>query len=73
MSKFLSYYDPLTPASFTGLTSFKSTVKHKEIQKLNNWISAQETYTLHRQIKKKFPREKVLTNGINDLWHADHF
>ncbi|CAF0995993.1 unnamed protein product [Brachionus calyciflorus] len=72
MSKFLNYFDPPAPASFTGHTSFNHTLKNKKLKnKLNNWLSEQEPYTLHRPIKKKFPREKVYSNGIDDLWQAD--
>ncbi|CAF1095684.1 unnamed protein product [Brachionus calyciflorus] len=69
MSKFLKYYDPPAPASFTGHTSFKHTVKNKN--KLNDWLLKQEPYTLHRPLRKKFVREKVISNGIDDLWQAD--
>ncbi|CAF1130418.1 unnamed protein product [Brachionus calyciflorus] len=58
-----------TPASFTGHASFKHTVRDKN--KLNDWLLEQEPYTLHRPLRKKFLREKVISNGINDLYQAD--
>ncbi|CAF1104621.1 unnamed protein product, partial [Brachionus calyciflorus] len=67
MSKFLKYLEP--PAPFTGQTSFKHTVKNKN--KLNDWLLEQEPNTLHRPLRKKFVREKVILNGIDDLWQAD--
>ncbi|CAF1108826.1 unnamed protein product, partial [Brachionus calyciflorus] len=69
MSKFSEYFDPPDPASFTGHASFKHTVKNNN--KLNDWLLEQEPYTLYRQLRKKFDREKVISNGIDDLWQAD--
>ncbi|CAF1067454.1 unnamed protein product [Brachionus calyciflorus] len=69
MSKFLNYFDPPALASYTGHASFKHTVKNKK--KLNDWLLEQEPYTLHRPLRKNFLREKVISNGIDDLWQAD--
>jgi hypothetical protein len=46
-------------------------------QTVNNWsnihdyLAQQDAYTLHRDIKRRFPRRKTLAFGINDLWQAD--
>ncbi|CAF0736034.1 unnamed protein product [Brachionus calyciflorus] len=37
----------------------------------NDWLLEQEPYTLHRPLRKKFVREKVISIGNNDLWQAD--
>ncbi|CAF1077913.1 unnamed protein product [Brachionus calyciflorus] len=72
MTKFLQYFDPPSQASFTGQSSFKHTIKkQKEKNQLKEWLGEQEPYTLHRPLKKKFQREKVISNGIDDLWQAD--
>lgn len=69
MSKFSSYFDPKTPSSFTGLNSFKKTIKKDK--GLKEWMIDQEPYTLHKPKRKKFKRQKVISNGIDDLWQAD--
>jgi hypothetical protein len=40
-------------------------------KELKEWLSTQEAYTRHRRILKKFPRNKVITRGIDDLWQID--
>ncbi|CAF0918376.1 unnamed protein product [Brachionus calyciflorus] len=69
MSKFLNYFDPPAPATFSGHTSFKNTIKNKN--KLNDWLLEQEPYTLHKPLRKKFLREKIISNEIDELWQAD--
>ena len=69
------YWDVSQPGSLSGLENFYRTLQAKKInikrKQLKNWLSTQEAYTRHRPLIKKFPRNKVITRGIDDLWQID--
>ena len=58
MAKFVDYFDPSKPGSFSGLHSFQKTVK-----KPQDWLKTQDVYTLHKPVRKKFKRRKILVPG----------
>jgi hypothetical protein len=35
------------------------------------WLRSQETYTLHKHVRKNYPRTKVFVAGIDDQFEAD--
>jgi transposase InsO family protein len=35
------------------------------------WLSSQDAYTLHKPVRRIFPRRKTFAKGINDLFQAD--
>lgn len=35
------------------------------------WLEGQDAYTLHKQVRKKFPRRTYNVNNIDDVWEAD--
>ena len=43
-------------------------LKEKDVQ---SWLENQDTYTLHKPIRHKFPTRRVLVNNIDDQWQAD--
>ena len=65
------------PGSFSGQSVFfKELFKrypNKKIDKkeIQNWLLDQDTYTIHKYNKKKFKRNKIIVNGIDDTWQAD--
>ena len=69
------YYDPKSPASYAGPTKLyrvvKTAGKNITLQQIKDWLKGQETYTLHRQVRRKFPRNKVVVGGIDEQWDAD--
>lgn len=65
------YYDPKNPGSFSGLSALRRHVKKSYLKNLPSWIQSQNTYTLHRPARKKFPRNKTIVFGIDDTWQAD--
>jgi len=66
------YYDPKHPGAYSGLYSFaKNLGKKVSKQKLKEWLMEQDSYTLHRPLRKKFPRNKTIVYGIDDTWQAD--
>lgn len=66
------YYDPKNPGSFSGIQGFKRTLKDKISNKdLKKWFMDQDTYTLHKPLKKKFTRNRIVVYGIDNTWQAD--
>ena len=47
--------------------------KHKDIslKTVKEWLKKQDTYTLHRPVKRKFKRNKVFVPRIDHQWDAD--
>lgn len=71
MSKYAEvYYDPEEPGSFGGVEALRRRAggTRKDAEK---WLKKQDTYTLHRPVKKRFPRNKILVAGLDDQWSAD--
>jgi hypothetical protein len=63
-----AYFDTKNPGSFGGIARLREATNNKDAKR---WLSWQETYTLHKPIRRKFKRRKYQTSGIDDLWQAD--
>lgn len=69
------YYDIKNPNSFSN-----SNVLYKEAKKIDhkinlkdveNWLKAQFTHTLHKQPRRKFKRNRIIVEDIDEVWEAD--
>jgi len=38
---------------------------------VEEWLSAQNTYTLHKPVRKRFPRNPYTVTNIDDVWIID--
>ena len=69
------YWDVSQPGSLSGSENFYRALKSKNLpvtrQQVKEWLMSQDAYTRHKPIRKNFKRNKVLTNGIDDLWQID--
>jgi hypothetical protein len=70
------YYTPSSEGSLGGVKSFIRGVKEDKgkelkLKEAQEWLSNQNTYTLHKQVRRKFPRNKIMAYGIDNLWQAD--
>ena len=67
------YFNPKIPGSFSGLYSFykNSNLKNKSRKKIKDILLQNDTYTLHKPVKKKFNRNKVIVTGIDEIWQID--
>ena len=70
------YNNPKSVGSFGGLNNlYRKVQKDKKFaiskNQLKKWLQKQESYTLHKQVKRKFPRNKVVVGGINQQWDID--
>ena len=71
------YYDPEHPAGFGSIYNlYKFAKKEKKhfkptIVKIKQWLKTQDTYTLHKPVRKKFRRNKIWVFGMDSQWEAD--
>lgn len=69
------YTNPKNPGSFSGVENFYKNVKNNNINikksELEKFLSEHPVYTLHKPITKKFKRNQIIANGINELWEID--
>ena len=64
------YYDPKHPAGFCSVAKL---VKVSKINKrdVEEWLSGQNTYTIHKPARKRFPRNSHTATNIDDIWEMD--
>lgn len=68
----LRYYDPRRIGSYSGLCALKKAAKNTTTTAdVKKWLSYQDTYTLHKPVRLRFPRRPVIVNGIDDQHQAD--
>ena len=70
------YYNPESPASFGGVDSIyravKSEGKHQiSRNKIRTWLRKQDIYTLHKPVRYRFKRNRVIVGAIGEQWEAD--
>ena|SRR5437868_957499 len=64
------YYDPTT--GYTGVNSLLAELGRKVKRSVvTEWLSKQDTYTLHRPAVEKFKRNQTLSKGIDYVWQSD--
>ena len=68
------YYEPSSAAGFSTYDKLLRTAKTQpavERSAVKPWLEKQDAYTLHKPIRKRFPRNPYTVNNIMDLWEAD--
>lgn len=66
------YYNPSHEASFGGEESLVKAVKNRIGKNdVKKWLQAQDTFTLHRPVRRKYPMLHYTVNNIDDLWEID--
>lgn len=65
-----TYYNPSHPASFSRAENLKN-VKGVDKNNVVPWLESQDAYTMHRLIRRRFPRRMYNVNNIDDVWEAD--
>lgn len=68
----LTYKKPDHPGSFGGVNAvyqaLKGRVKRKDVK---SWLQSNDTYTLHKPVRHKFRRNRVIVGGIDEQFQAD--
>ena len=65
------YYNPKEPGSYGGVTRLLKTIlekfqnlpsKKKQVvnkKEVEKWLEGEEAYTLHKPVRRKFPRNRI--------------
>ena len=62
------YYDPKRVGSYGGVAPLRKVVPEKNVEQ---WLSEQDAYTLHKPVRRHFKRRCVVVGGPNQQWQAD--
>lgn len=67
------YYNPAHPSGFSNVRKLSNTLKKYNIEKykIQNWLESQDTYTLHKPVRRNFQRNRYHVTNINDLFQID--
>lgn len=70
------YYNPRSPGSYGGVDSLLRSAKAQGLRNLKRdrvvkFLKQQETYTLHKPIRRVFKRNPIIVRGIDYQWQAD--
>lgn len=70
------FYDPSNEGCFGGVQRLKRAVTEQygepvSTQRVGDWLSSQDVYTLHKRPRINYPRNKVVVFGINMQYQAD--
>jgi hypothetical protein len=64
------YYDPEYTAGFSSVAKWVSAAKSNN-RNVEEWLSGQDTYTLHKPVRKIFPLNPYTVTNIDDVWEMD--
>ena len=65
-----AYYDIKGVGSFGGIQALAKKTKGNQKQ-IKDWLESQDAYTLHKQVRYRFPRRKTIVSGPSQQWQAD--
>ena len=67
-----TYVNTRMSGAFGGLDSFiKNRKKWKDKRQVENELIKLEAFAIHRPVRKRFQRRRVLVHFINELWSGD--
>jgi hypothetical protein len=64
------YHNPKYAAGFRSAAKLASAVKRSK-RNVEEWLSGQDTYTLHKSVRKRFPRNPYTVTNVDDIWEMD--
>lgn len=67
------YYERDRPSALGGVEKLYRAARHYGLKRSEviHWLQEQPGYTLHKPARKKFPRNKVFVNGLDEQWQCD--
>ena len=72
------YYSTSNPASYGGLNNLWNYVKTDTSapfkvtkEQVAEWLTGQNVYTLHKKAPLRFPRQRIIPTGLDELWESD--
>jgi len=67
----LSIPHKLRKVAVSHAPSKRTKLKQKRPSQIKAWLETQDTYTLHRPLRKRFPRNPYTVNNIDVVWEID--
>ena len=64
------YFNPKRAGAFSGKGTFQKHTKHPAAR-VSDFLSTRDSYTLHKPVRRKFPRRITYADSIDELWQAD--
>ena len=64
------YYDPARPSAFSTAEKLRAAAG-KDKKSVTAWLEKQDAYTLHRQVRKRFPRNPYSVTNVMDVRECD--
>ena len=64
------YYDHARPSAFSTFEKLRKAVRKKP-DDIRAWLQKQDAYTLHRQVRKRFPLNPYTVTNVMDVWECD--
>ena len=70
------YFDPSHPGSFRGAKKLHKAIKDEgkytiPLSKVKRWLQNQESFSLHKSLRRSFHHLKVIIRGLNDQYKVD--
>ena len=69
------YFDKRSPAYLAGKSTLfrvaKRTNANVQLRDVDQFLCKQPTYTLHKPIRRVFPRNKIIATSVDSHWQAD--
>lgn len=66
-----TYFNPSNSGSLASQQKFVRQLERKDRKKAKEWLLGEDAYTLHKGVRKTFPRRRVIVSGIDDQFQAD--
>ena len=64
------YFDPERAGAFSGRSTYQRHTKQTPSQ-VRDFLNARESYTLHKPVRRTFPRRITYARRPDELWQAD--
>ena len=64
------YFNPTFPGSFSGKSTFLRHTR-QPTSRVRKWFPEQDSYTLHRPVRRTFERRITHATAPNEFWQAD--
>jgi truncated hemoglobin YjbI len=61
------YYNPHHLAVFSSVAKLAQSAK-TNMEHVQEWLSGEDTYTLHKPVRKRFPRNPYTVTNLDDVW-----
>ena len=66
----VNYY-PTKPSAFSTFQKLAAATKSKSKHDIMSWLLKQDSYTLHRPVRKRFPRNPYTITNVMYIWEYD--